>query len=223
MLIALFVLSGGLYEILSRAFFDSGFSDAELWYAPIYGYAAAQTVGNIVFILIVAFVVIVRVKKLSWEKVLSSRTLRIVEFLLILAVMLFAFIAPQNYDVVHIENDQYTFSAHRIGQPPSTYTIEEVVSMQVKSASEMSLQMEDGASVFIAFGIERRSDGFSASGYKNGQVPYEVCQTLVERGVPVLSAHQESIQKEIRKYSARSNSDQWQIYMPYIMSQVKST
>lgn len=114
---------------------------------------------------------------------------------------------------------QHTESAN----PQTPIFIEDVVSMQVNSASEMSLQMENGASVFIAFGIERLSDGFSASSYGNGQGPYEVCQMLVARGIPILSAHQESIEKEIRKYSARSNSDWWQIYMPYIMSQVKRT
>jgi hypothetical protein len=133
-----------------------------------------------------------------------------------------AIVLPQNYDLVYLENGGHVFSSHRIGQPTVSYTIDDVSSMQVNSPSNMRLLMQNCDAVYIAYGVEKLSYGFDTNEYETGQAPYEICRELANRGIEITSTNQESIQQEIDKYSGRSNLNWRQIYMPYIMSQIKN-
>ncbi len=219
LLIALYVLSISIVFSFTCIFFRFPLSEQELGYVSEYWYGSAQVVGYLLLVALLLFHFIRQRKGLAWEKLLSARVFRIVGTLLLLFGLVIGIVMSMNYDVIRLEDGRYTFSAHRVGADPRVYTVEDVVAMHVRNDAKMSLQMTDGRSVYLVCGLERESDAYVAA-CQHGQAAYEVCRLLVERGVPICSAHKAAIERSIRKYSARYDSALWQIYLPYIASQL---
>ena len=191
-------------------------SNDGIWYAFLRGESIYSIIKLVIgFILAFYFAISWKMKK-DFKEIFAGNLLRIYCILSILILLLAYQTLPQYYDIVHVDGNDYFFTAHRILKESKTYNDRDVTQVYIEGPSNMWLQMKDSEKVYISYGITSYSRNADRS-YEWGSLELDLVKYFSQKSIPITVKNREEINAKIDKYQARSDLQFWHEYMPSIM------